>query len=767
MLGPGQRSLLRRQRLARRVRIPGQPGPVRERQRRGDVQTLISTTPCPSDACELIAAGWRLIGTNEHVAALAQLRAACTLAPDDQAAHFLCGVCHHALGQLSEALAAFDTAAALDPANRDAAIAPIGLLCELGRADEALARCERLIAGAPDDPEFRFSAGLVRETRGELAFALACYDAALEREPRHRPSLLNRGLVLTRMGRLEEAYASNRIAADAFPALADSHYNLAEVALALGCHADALEHCERALAIDPRHLGALFDRALALAAQCRFDPARAAWAAARAVDAAAVDKRWASVAGRGVPPRFSPETVYLAQAYARLRECDWGERERFVETLRELVAERRQDLPTERGLVFASTTLPLSAGERLALARAVSTHIQRGVGAPLPPRPASAAGRLRIGYLSPDFRDHVVGRLVRPLLEHHDRSVVEVFAYSLAPDDGSALRRALAVAADRFRDVSALDDRTAAAAIAGDGIDILVDLAGYTDGARPEILALRPAPVQLTYLGFAGSTGADYIDYALTDRVTTPAGSECWWSEQLAFLPHTHFLYEPRDPPDSGPVSRKDYGLPSDAVVFCAFHSAHKIGPETFAAWVEILRRTPGSVLWLLDSGAAARIHLRRAAAAAGIDPARLVEAPREPVPRYLARLGLSDLFLDAFHYNAMAGTCDALWMGLPVLTLTGAAPPARVATSLLAAAGLGDLAASDRESLIERAVALARASGQRQALRERVRAAHQSPLFDARRRVRDIEAAYREMAARARDGLPPASFELWGNGRP
>jgi predicted O-linked N-acetylglucosamine transferase (SPINDLY family) len=719
------------------------------------------------DARELVAAGWRLIGTNEHAAALEQLRAASALDPQDPAAQFLRGVAHHALGQLVQAVEAFDMAAALEPARLDAAIAPLGLLCELGRTDEALTRCERLTAAAPGNPDIRFNTGLIHEARGDLVSALACYDAALERDPKHRPSLLNRGLVLTRMGRRDEAYSNNQTAAEAYPALADSHYNLAESALALGQYAAALDHCARSLALEPHHPGALFDRVMALAALGRFAEANAAWTAAGLVDAPLRDTRWESVAERGVPPRFSPETVYLAQVYARLRECDWTERERFVETLRELVTRRPQDLPTERALVFASTTLPCAAVERRALARAVSAHIQRGVGTPLAPRAASAAGRLRVGYLSPDFRDHVVGRLVRPLLEHHDRSAVEVFAYSLAPDDGSALRRALTAAADRFRDISALDNRAAAEAVARDGIDILVDLAGYTDGARPEILALRPAPVQATYLGFAGSTGADYIDYALTDRVTTPAGSEDWWSERLAFLPHTHFLYAPWDAPDRGTASRQACGLPSDAVVFCAFHSAHKIGPESFSAWVEILRRTPGSVLWLLDSGAAARIHLRRAAAAAGVEPARLVEAPREPVPRHLARLALSDLFLDAFHYNAMAGTCDALWMGLPVLTLTGAAPPARVATSLLAAAGLEDLAASDRESFIERAVALARASGQRQALRERVLAAHQSPLFDARRRVRDIEAAYREMAARARDGRPPASFELPGNGLP
>ena len=714
------------------------------------------------DARELIAAGWRLIESNEHRAALAPLHAACALVPGDSAAQFLRGVCHHRLGQLPEALEAFDTATAIDPDNRDAAVAGLELLCALGRASEALARCERLIARAPGDPDVRFSSGLVHEARGDFASALGCYDAALERDPRHRPALLNRGLALTRLGRLEDAYANNRAAADAYPGNPDSHYNLAEVALALGRHADALEHCSRALALAPRHPGALFDRTMALAALGRFDDARSAWAGAQSVDSIAVDRRWSSVAPRGVPPRFSPETVYLSHAYARLRVCDWSERERIVATLREIVARRPADLPTERALVFASTTLPFTAGERVSLARAVSAHIQRGVGVPLPPRAVSAVGTFRVGYLSPDFRDHVVGRLVRPLLELHDHRAVEAFAYSTSLDDGSPLRRTLASAARRFRDISGLDDRAAAETIAGDGIDILVDLAGYTDGARPEILALRPAPVQVAYLGFAGSTGADYIDYALTDRVTTPAGAEAWWSERLAFLPDTHFPYAPGDAPDGMTVSRERYGLPHDAFVFCAFHSPHKIGPESFSAWLEILRRTPGSVLWLLDAGPACAANLRRTARAAGVDPARLVDAPREPVPSHLERLALADLFLDAFLYNAMAGACDALWTGLPVLTVTGAAPPARVATSLLGAAGLAEFAVPGTGEFVERAVRLAQSPREQREIREYLRNfVRQSPLFDASARVRSIETAYARMAERARAGLPPASFEI------
>ena len=716
----------------------------------------------PPDARELVAAGWELIQRSRPDAALERLRAACALAPADSSAHFLCGVALHALGQLGDAVEAFDTAAALDPSNRDAAIAPLGLLCALGRVDEACGRCDRLIAATPEDPDLRFTAGLVHEARGELAAAVGCYDAALVRDPRHRPSRLNRGLALTRLGRLEEAYANNRAAADAYPLLADSHYNLAEVALALRRYPEALEACARSLALAPSHLGALFDKSLALGALGRFVDAAEAWAAARAVDAKAVDARWASVSGHAIPASFSPETVYLSQAYARLRECDWREREGFIATVRTLTAERPADLPTERALAFAATTLPLSRTECIAIASAVANHIERGVGTPVRRMAPPRTTRLRVGYLSQDFRDHVVGRLALPLFEHHDRTTVDVFAYSLAPDDGSSLRRALGSAADHLRDLAALDYRAAAEVIAADGIDILVDLAGYTEGARPEILALRPAPIQVTYLGFAGSTGASYINYALTDRVTTPPGNESWWSERLVFLPHTHFMYEPAVLAATPIPTRADVGLPPETAVFCAFHSAHKIGPESFSAWLDALRGVPRSVLWLLDNGATCTANLRAAAQAGGVDPGRLVIAPREALERHLARLPLADLFLDAFRYNAMASACDALSMGLPVLTLTGETPAARVASSLLAAGGLASLATTDRETFVARAVELARDPDLLRALGAQIRAARRTgPLFDTRGRVRAIEAAYFRMAARARKGLPPASFDV------
>lgn len=718
--------------------------------------------PETGDPRSLVAAATRLIERRDFAGALPQLSAACRAAPRDPAPHFLHGVCRHALGQLAEALAAFDAAAALDPTQRDARYAALAVLCQAGRAEEALRRCKRIETDFPQDPDARFNAGLVHEALGDPAAALARYDEALARDPLHRPALLNRGLALTRLGRLEEAYANNRAAAAGYPALADSHYNFAEAALALGRYAAALDHCERALALDARHLGALFDRAMALAALTRFDAARAAWTAARSVDARAIDARWASVAAGGVPARFAPETVYLARIYARLRECDWSTRADFIATLRTLASERPHELPTERGLVFAAATLPLDPRERLALARAVSSHIQREVGPPLPRRRPRAAGKLRVGYLSADFRNHVIARVARPLFAQRDAAAYEAYAYSTGLDDGSELRRAIEASADAFRDLSALPLRAAAERIARDEIDVLVDLGGYTEGARTEIMALRPAPVQVSYLGFPATMGADFIDYAVTDRRATPPERERWWHEQLVCLPDTWFLYQPDAVDPRLTPTRRYCGLPERAAVFCAFHPAHKIGPEAFGAWLCILRTVPESVLWLADNGPACRANLEREAAAAGLEPGRLIIAPRAPLERHLARLKLADVFLDAFDWGAITGACDALWSELPVVARVGEAPTARAAAGMLALTGVPELAAQTTDDYVAIAVRLATEPAYRAAKRARLAETRASnPLFDARRRVRHLEAAYQQMAERAREGLPPAAIAV------
>jgi tetratricopeptide (TPR) repeat protein len=715
--------------------------------------------PPPQPARELVAAGWRLIQAGDFAAALAPLREACALDPLDAAAQFLRGACHHALRQPDDALAAFDAALQLDPAHRDASLGAISVLCQLGRADEALHRCVHLAAAAPDDPDLRFTTGVVQETRGDLSAALACYDAALSRAPAHRPSLLNRGLVLTRLGRLEDAYANNLTAAKAFPTEPDSHFNLAEVCLTRSHYEEARRHCDRALDLAPRHVGALFDRALALAALGQIEDADAAFATARATDPDGV--RALEVRAGGESARTTTaRDVYLARGFEALIACDWSQRSayhrRFSDWIDSPVAAPWEGLSA----CFQAVAAGIAPERQRKLAEAISRGVAQGVvqvAAASPPRNS----RLRIGYLSPDFREHAVGYLVQRLLEAHDRAAFEVFAYSLCRDDGSNVRKRVASGVDVFRDITQSSTDEAAQQIRADGIAVLVDLAGYTTGARPELLARRPAPVAMAYLGFPGTTGAAFMDYFVADAVTVPHGEDALFSERLVRLPRTFWVHDaPADLPPVPP--RTALGLPENAVVLCAFHNGYKIAPECFDAWMELLRASPGAVLWLLDGGNAMRANLLREAVARGVAADRLRFAPRAPRSANLARLGAADLFLDAFHYNAGANALDALWAGLPVITRRGAAFAGRMAASAVLATGLRELVVDTRAAYVTRAQELVADGRERASLRARLLDGRASaPLFDVAGRARELERAYRIAADGAWRGIPPSALDL------
>ena len=422
---------------------------------------------------------------------------------------------------------------------------------------------------------------------------------------------------------------------------------------------------------------------------------------------------------------------------------------------------RTPEVPLDRALAFSALHLPLDGMERLAVARCIAQRIEAAI-APLPPAPLNRKAVVRIGVLSPDLREHLNSYLLLPLFELIDRRRFEIVAYSLAPDDGSAIRGRVRAAADRFRDLSRLSDRDAALQIRRDGIDLLLDCAGHTTGSRFEITAHRPAPVQALYLAFPSTLGSSRIDYAIVDRVVVPAGSEAHWSEALIYLPDTYYLYDYRKPLPSATVARTDYGLPPDGAVFCASHKPEKITPDALDLWLRVLDQVPGAVLWLNAMPAAGAENLRREAAVRGADPGRLVFAPFDPRERYLARQRLGDLLLDAVHHSAMTTACDALGAGLPVLTLKGATFASRAGESLLRAAGMPEMVAADLDAFVRAAVELGNdhaALGRLKAKLEANRAT--APLFDTPSRVRQLEAAFTEMCRRNEAGLPAASFGL------
>jgi predicted O-linked N-acetylglucosamine transferase (SPINDLY family) len=405
---------------------------------------------------------------------------------------------------------------------------------------------------------------------------------------------------------------------------------------------------------------------------------------------------------------------------------------------------------------FALVGLPHTPRQMLMAARTCARFVALGAAALSAP-PLRSGGKLRIGYLSADFHHHATSMLLVEVLEQRDTAAFDVTLFSHGLDDGSPLRQRMRAACERFIDVRACSVEQTAKAIHEQGIDILVDLKGYTGGTRLGALAWRPAPVQASWLGFPGTTGADWIDYVIGDPTVTPLADEAFYSEKIAQLP---VCYQPNDRSRPGAAAagrRADWGLPEEALVLASFNQIYKIVPQGFDLWARLLRELPQAVLWQLAGSDAAQVNLRRELAARDIDPARLLFAPQVPSDRHLARAALADVFIDTFPCNGHTTVSDALWAGLPVVTQCGETFASRVGASLLRGVGLGEWVADDADGYMQRVLRLAHDPELRAALRGHLaRSRTEAPLFDSRRFARDLEALYLRMWQRHEAGLKP-----------
>jgi predicted O-linked N-acetylglucosamine transferase (SPINDLY family) len=466
----------------------------------------------------------------------------------------------------------------------------------------------------------------------------------------------------------------------------------------------------------------------------------------------------------------SNQTEALEPAYAigqwfntKQRLWDWS-------NYREDEVKARHALRTSASRLapFALLALSSTPEEQLECARHVTAAVTVRAPLMLPrakPRPTE---KIRVGYFSHDFRENALAILIPGLIEEHDRHRLEIFGYSYGPDDHSARRARLEAAFDRFVDIRDMPDRDAAELIHADAVDILIDLNGYTGESRAEILACRPAPIQVNYLGFTATMGADFIDYIIADRFVVPEDQQPFFSERLVYLPDCYQCNDDKREIADRTPSRTECELPEAGFVFCCFSNSYKITPLLFDIWMRLLHAVPGSVLWLLDpwtqsAGALAKANLAREAAARGVMPERLIFAPRLPFyPDHLARHRLADLFLDTLPFNAHTTASDALWAGLPMLTCAGNTFTGRVAGSMLHAVGLGELVTTSLEEYEALAMRLARDRELLTGLRERL-AQHRRtyPLFDTKRYARNLEAAYCRMWEGWRAGRPPTAFSV------
>jgi protein O-GlcNAc transferase len=668
------------------------------------------------DACQralaidaTLAAAHNNLGT-AHVeagdasAALASFDRAIALQPGFTQALGNRGAALQALKRHDEALASFDAALALDPALADALNNRGNTLLDMGRPEDALASYEAALRGNPDDPQALNNKGNALHSLCRLEEALKCHEAAVAIQPGHVQAINNIGNLLAEMNRPQEAVAAYDRALLIDPVYAEALVNRGNAQRNLGRIADALDSYEQALALR-------------------------------------ADLPW----------------VYGNWLHARMLACDWRDLDSHFANLAVRVASGQQAFNP-----FTVLATNLTLAEQLQCAR---TYVQlRHPSHDLPPSgpPRAQHARIRLGYFSADFHEHATAWLMAQLFELHDRTHFELIAFSFGPDVKGPMRKRLQETFDQFHIVNARSDREVALLARELEVDIAIDLKGFTQNSRPGIFAFRPAPVQVSYLGYPGTMGAQFIDYLVADATVVPPEHQPFYTEKIVTLPHCYQVNDAKRKIASDTPTREQAGLPDGAFVFCCFNNNFKITPDLFDVWMRLLREVPCSVLWLLEGSRLAAQNLRVEAQARGINPARLVFAGRTTLPEHLARHRLADLFLDTTWCNAHTTASDSLWAGLPVLTLIGGTFAGRVAASLNRAVGLPEMVTVDLAGYQAQALALAR---DRTALAElKARLAenlHAQPLFDTALFALHLEAAFTAMWQRHASGQAPEHFTV------
>jgi predicted O-linked N-acetylglucosamine transferase (SPINDLY family) len=647
-------------------------------------------------------------------------------------------------GRLADAAERIRAAIRLEPAQADA-WSNLALVLEAAGRREAAANALREAARhAPGSAQVWSNLAATEVALGRFADAEAAARRAVDVDPQSAAAWYNLAQALAPQGRALEALdAATRAGSDA-DARPDYAGFRAQLQDDMGAPEQAQATLERALARFPGHAGLRFQLAGLLERRGAWDEAAKAYADALALD-----------------PHSGPALSQLL--FLRQRMADWRE-------LRELRQRFRDGVNAGTPLLspFVLLSQPSSRHEQLRCANGWTAAVLAPAAVPPPPRELGN-DRLRIGYLSADLHTHATAYLAAGLFEAHDRSHFEIIAYSTGPDDRSPMRERLVRGIDRFVDAAGWPAMRLAQRIRDDGIDVLVDLKGHTEGAAPAVLALRPAPIQVHYLGYPGTLGGSLVDYLIGDAIVTPAAHAGDYSETLVRLPGSYQVNDRSRPIADDVPSRHDLGFARSAIVLCCFNRGYKLNPEVFDAWMRILAEVPDAVLWLLARPGEEMLerNLRREMVRRGLDARRLQFTGSRRNPAYLALYRVADLFLDTWPYNAHTTASDALWAGCPVVTLCGETFASRVAASLLTAVGLPELVTMDVDGYVRKAVTLARDATERERLRAFLDGhGRDSTLFDTAATTRALEEAYHAMASQYRHqvrapidiGLPPPS---------
>jgi len=668
-----------------------------------------------------------------HEEALVNYDKALTIKPDYAEALNNRGNTLKELKRHEEALASYDRALAIRPTYANAMIGRGIVLQELKRSEDALASYDMALIAQPNSALALYSRGTALQKLKQLDAAVASYDKAIALKPDYAEAYSNRGLALQELNQLDAAAASYDKSIALKPDLAGAWLGRGNVFDKLRRYEEALGAYDKALALKPDLAEAWLGRGNVFSELKRYDEALAAY------DNALTLK----------PDLTAIEGLRL---HTKMHLCDWSNFDAECSRLIDSVRDGKIN-----ALPFSLLATPSSAKEQLQCAKLWIANKYPPSDEPIWQGERFDHNRIRVGYLSADFHGHATCYLMAGMIECHDKFRFETIAISWGPDDNSEMRKRLEASFERFINVEKWGDEQIANLVRDLEIDILIDLKGFTTDSRTGILSRRPAPIQVSYLGYPGTMGAEYIDYIIADQTVIPENSKQCYCEKIIYLPNSYQVNDSKRSISDRAVTRAELGLPPGSFVFCCFNNNYKITPRIFDCWMRILKQVQDSVLWLLEDDATAAANLRNEAVARDVNAERLIFAKRIPLPEHLARHRCADLFLDTLPYNAHTTASDALWAGLPVLTCLGETFAGRVAASLLNALRLPELIATTPQGYEQTAIDLATYPEELMVIKRRLAERRlTAPLFDTKAFTKHIEAAYTAMYERGQAGLPP-----------
>lgn len=692
----------------------------------------------PNHAEALYRRGAVLWSLNRLGDALASTNKALSLRPRHLDALYNRGVMLRQMGLYDESLVSLRDVLAINPRHVDALINYAHVLQQLNRHEEAISSLQSALIVTPESVELLNSYGNTLQHNGRYREALSAFDRAIAISPRDASLRFNRANVLSALRRFDDAIKNYDRAIELNPHFVDAYNNRGAALKSVFRFEEALKNFETAIALKKDDPKAFLNAGGVLQDMQRHQEALGMFKSALAIAPAHPE----AVGG------LTASTQYL---------CDWACSEHLLHPLRKHIEEGRD--------AIAPFALLGICDEPEIQRRCGENHIRQSLTrAPVPLWNGTIYkhDRVRLVYLSPDFRRHPVAYHIAPLFERHDRSQFEVIAISIGPDDGSEIRARIERGVDKFCDARTHCDEDVARFLRHLEADIIVDLGGHTRHARSAILSYRPSPVQVNYLGYAATMGADFMDYVIGDRIVLPREYQPFFSEKIVHLPDCYHAVNSERPLENCKTARSEVGLPENGFVFCCFNSHWKINRDDFERWMRLLNAVPGSVLWLKATHDRVKENLSREARASGIDAHRLVFAAEVKFAEHLARHQLADLFLDTNLFNGHTTAIDALWAGLPLVTLKARSFAGRVAASILNALGLSELATDNPEEFERLALHLARNRSVLESYRKRLmqnRADH--PLFDMDGFRRNIEKAFKHMRERVAEGKHAQGFSV------